>query len=49
VKRNGGIDYALNKAKYYSDKAKEALSVLPDSQSKIALEALVNFVIDRNN
>jgi octaprenyl-diphosphate synthase len=49
VKKNGGIDYALNKAKYYSDKAKEALSVLPDSQSKIALEALVNFVIDRNN
>ncbi len=49
VKRNGGIDYALDKAKYYSDKAKEALSVLPDSQSKIALEALVNFVIDRNN
>ena len=49
VKRNGGIDYALDRAKYYSDKAKEALSVLPDSQSKIALEALVNFVIDRNN
>ena len=49
VKRNGGIDYALNKAKYYSDKAKETLSVLPDSQSKIALEALVNFVIDRKN
>ena len=32
VKRNGGIDYALDRAKYYSDKAKEALSVLPDSQ-----------------
>ena len=49
VKRNGGIDYAVDKARYYSEQAKEALSILPDSQSKIALEALVNFVIDRNN
>ena len=49
VKKNGGIDYAISKAKYYSDKAKEALSILPDSQSKIALEALVTFIIDRNN
>jgi len=49
VKNNGGIDYAKDKAKYYSDKAIETLAVLPDSQSKVALEALVNFVIDRNN
>lgn len=49
VKKNGGINYARDKAKYYSDKATEALSVLPDSQSKVALDALVNFVIDRNN
>ena len=49
VRNNGGINYALESAKHYSDKAKEALKVLPDSQSKIALEALVNFVIDRQN
>ena len=49
VKNNGGIGYAKDKAKYYSDKATEALSILPASQSKVALEALVNFVIDRNN
>ncbi|UCH64912.1 MAG: polyprenyl synthetase family protein [Ignavibacterium sp.] len=49
VRDNGGIKYALETAKQYSDKAKEAIKVLPDSQSKIALEALVDFVIDRKN
>jgi len=49
VRENGGIDYALETAKSYSNKAKEALKILPDSQSKIALEALVDFVIDRKN
>ena len=47
VRENGGINYAIERAKSYSDKAKEELSILPDSQSKIALEALVEFVIDR--
>jgi len=49
VRNNGGISYALETAKYYSDTAKQALNMLPDSQSKIALEALVDFVIDRKN
>jgi len=49
VRKNGGIDYALDTAKSYSNKAKEALKILPDSQSKVALEALVDFVIDRKN
>ncbi len=49
VRKNGGIEYALETAKSYSNKAKEALKILPDSQSKVALEALVDFVIDRKN
>ena len=49
VRRNNGIDYALNTAAEYSAKAKEKLKVFPDSQSRIALEALVDFVIDRKN
>jgi len=49
VRNNGGINYALETAKYYSDTAKRALQILPDSQSKIALEALVDFVIERKN
>ncbi len=49
VRRSNGINYALETAHKYSLKAKEALKILPDSQSKIALEALVDFVIDRKN
>ena len=49
VKENKGIDYAIGKARNYSKKAKDALSILPDSQSRIALQALVDFVIDRKN
>ncbi len=49
VRNNNGIDYALQKANEYSVKAKEALTIFPSSQSRIALEALVDFVIDRKN
>jgi octaprenyl-diphosphate synthase len=49
VRRNKGIEYAIDKAHSYSSKAKEALKIFPDSKSKIALEALVDFVIERKN
>jgi octaprenyl-diphosphate synthase len=49
VRRNGGIDYALKTAHDYSEKAKESLKIFPDSPAKIALEGLVDFVIDRKN
>jgi octaprenyl-diphosphate synthase len=49
VRENNGIDYAADAAKSYSYKALEALKTLPDSQARIALEALVNFVIERKN
>ncbi|MFO7445128.1 MAG: polyprenyl synthetase family protein [Ignavibacteriaceae bacterium] len=49
VKRNDGINYALETAHTFSRKATESLKVFPDSQSKLALEALVNFVINRKN
>jgi octaprenyl-diphosphate synthase len=49
VKTNNGIDYAIDTAKNYSNRAKAALKQLPDSQSKIALEALIDFVIERKN
>ncbi len=49
VRKNRGIEYALETAHVYSQKAKETLKVFPDSPSKIALEALVDFVIDRKN
>lgn len=49
VRKNNGIDYALKTAHDYSLKAKETLNIFPDSPAKIALEALVDFVIDRKN
>ena len=49
VHNNKGIDYAVNAAQSYSNKAMDALKVLPDSQAKIALQALVEFVTDRKN
>ncbi len=49
VREHKGIDYAIETARGYTDKAREALKVLPDSQSKLALEALVDFVIERKN
>jgi octaprenyl-diphosphate synthase len=49
VRQYNGIDYAVKTAQMYSLKAKEALKILPDSQSKIALESLVDFVIERKN
>jgi octaprenyl-diphosphate synthase len=49
VRRNKGIDYALEQAHFYSNQAKESLKIFPDSQSKIALEAVVDYVIERKN
>ncbi len=49
VRDNGGIEYALKTAHDYSEKAKESLKLFPDSPAKIALEGLVDFVIDRKN
>ena len=49
VKQHNGLDYAVGQARKYSNLAKEALNKLPDSQSKLALQALVDFVVDRKN
>ena len=49
VRKNNGIDYALETAHNYSQKAKDSLKIFPDSPAKLALEGLVDFVIDRKN
>jgi octaprenyl-diphosphate synthase len=49
VHRNNGINYAYETARVYSEKAKESLRILPESESRSSLEELVDFVIDRNN
>jgi octaprenyl-diphosphate synthase len=49
VRKNDGIEYALKAAHDYSEKAKNFLKIFPDSPAKLALEGLVDFVIDRKN
>jgi octaprenyl-diphosphate synthase len=49
VHRNDGIVYAYDTARKYSQKAKDALQVFPQSESRTSLEQLVDFVIDRNS
>ena len=49
VREHKGIDYAVKTAHEYSEKASEALKVFPDSPGKIALEALIDFIIERKN
>lgn len=49
VNENNGIDYALKVAKKYSDSAKESLNIFPDSQIKLSMQSLVDFVTERKN
>lgn len=49
VRKNKGIEYAIETSREYSQKAKEAIKIFPESPAKIALEALVDFIIDRKN
>ena len=47
LKESGSIDYAMNKAIAFVDQGKAALSVLPDSEAKITLVRLADYMIER--
>ncbi len=49
VKNRKGIEYADSMASEYSEKAKNCLSVFPDSVVKTSLLNLVDFVVERKN
>ncbi|MDP4175766.1 MAG: polyprenyl synthetase family protein [Bacteroidota bacterium] len=49
VKRNKGIDYSVETSIKYSALAKEQLSIFPESESRAALMALVDFITERRN
>ena len=49
VNRMGGIDYAVERAQYYSDLARTDLASLPDSDAKKALLEFVDFVMERES
>ena len=44
----GAIEYAMHRAGEYSEKAKEALSILPDSEARDELYKLADFVVARD-
>lgn len=49
VKANKGVEYALTVAEKFSNQAKDSLNVFPDSETKSALQQLVDFVTNRKN
>lgn len=49
VKSHGGLNYALDTASQYAEKARKSLQIFSESPSKLALESLVDFVINRKN
>ena len=49
VKTHDGLNYALDRASEYAQKARNSLQIFPESQSRAALESLVDFVINRKN
>ncbi len=49
VRNSGGIDYTLNLAKQHEASAIDALSLLPDTLFKQALQQLTQFITQRNH
>ena len=48
VKDKGGLDYAVSKMKDFQKQALALIQHYPDTDYKMALEMMVNYVIDRN-
>ena len=47
VQAHGGTDYALERARYYGDRAAASLSMLPSCDATDALRDAVTYVVDR--
>jgi octaprenyl-diphosphate synthase len=48
IREYGTIEYSIEKARTFCDKARLELSIFPDSPAKRSLEKLVDYVIERN-
>jgi len=48
VRSNGGIEYTTTKMLEYRDKAKQILSVYPESDYRLSLEMLTDYVVNRS-
>lgn len=47
VKVNDGIKYASEVASRFAEKSKKQLEIFPDSEAKLALQMLIDFVVNR--
>jgi len=47
IRKNGGMEYTINKMKEYKDEANKILDSLPDNEGKRALYELSEFIINR--
>lgn len=47
VKQAGGLNYAIQQMHAYKQQASEILNTYPDSEYKLALETLIDYVIER--
>ena len=48
LRHTGALEYAMLKAREYSERAKKALSILPGSEAKAALSKLADFAVARD-
>jgi octaprenyl-diphosphate synthase len=48
VEKLGGIEYTMEKARQYIGIAKKNLSIFSDTPAKLALDAMADFVVERN-
>lgn len=49
VREHGGIEYALQRARFFGERAAHAAAGLPDSEATDALREAVTYVVDRRN
>ncbi|MEM9141555.1 MAG: polyprenyl synthetase family protein [Bacteroidota bacterium] len=47
VKENGGLDYAVERMRFFKEEALKLLEVFPPSEYRDSLELMVNYVVDR--
>jgi len=47
LRNTGAFEYAMQKAREYSDRGKKALSVLPESEARATLCQLADFTVVR--
>lgn len=47
TRRLGGVEYAIEQAEQYAERARRALEVLPDSEARQSLLEFVSFVMER--